>query len=291
MAELLQIEQAVVEYRLPVASRRAVDGVSLTVAAGEVVGLVGESGCGKSSLARAILGLTPLSSGSIRLDGRELRPLGARARKAEDLRVQMVFQDPYSSLNPRRTIGRQLLDALRAGGEPASRARVAEFLEMVGLDPASAGRFAHQFSGGQRQRIALARALAARPKLVVADEPVSALDASTRAQIAELIVDTARAGGAGVLMISHDLSGLRLIADRIAVMYRGRIVEFGPTEAIWGSARHPYTSALIQAIPQLGYDSPLPRISQVDYQLNSRELVLVGEGHLVAADALRQVHQ
>ncbi|TXK19843.1 ABC transporter ATP-binding protein [Homoserinibacter sp. GY 40078] len=296
MSTLLEVDEAVVEYRVPGRPTvRAVDGVSLGVARSEVVGLVGESGCGKSSLGRAIVGLNPLSSGAIRLDGRELRALGRRARSREDRGVQMIFQDPYSSLNPRRTVARQLADAIRAGGRRPTRDIVVGLLESVGLPASAASRFPHQFSGGQRQRIAIARALGVEPKVIVADEPVSALDASTRAQVAALISETATAQGAGVLMISHDLSGLRVIADRIAVMYFGRIVEVGPTEAVWGAPAHPYTRTLIGAIPQLGRDAPLPSaapprpIVSRAADPEGAELVDIGGGHLVAAEALREV--
>lgn len=292
---LLHVRDAVVQYRTPGRpALRAVDGVSLEVSVGEVLGLVGESGCGKSSLGRAVVGLTPLESGVVELDGRELPPLRRRARPRQDRVVQMVFQDPYSSLNPRRTIGRQLADALAAGGRRPSSDLIGGLLESVGLPARAAARFPHQFSGGQRQRIAIARALGVQPRLVVADEPVSALDASTRSQVAALISDTATSGDAGVLMISHDLSGLRVIADRIAVMYFGRIVEVGPTEAVWREPAHPYTRTLISAIPQLGLDAPMPtaatteRIATREEDPEGAELVEVAPGHLVAAEALRE---
>lgn len=294
MSVRLEVTDAVLEYSVPGRPAvRAVDGVSLTVAAGEVVGLVGESGCGKSSLGRAIVGLHALNSGTVQLDGRELRPLGRRARPRADRAVQMIFQDPYSSLNPRRSIRRQLAEAIAAGGRTPDRTLVAELLETVGLPASAADRYSHQFSGGQRQRIAIARALAVQPSLVVADEPVSALDASTRAQVSQLISDTATAGGAGVLMISHDLSGLRVIADRIAVMYFGRIVEIGPTDAVWQRPAHPYTRTLMGAIPRLGRDASLPDASPSE-RITSRAddpagaaLVDLGDGHFVAAEALR----
>ncbi len=294
MTALLEVDEAVVEYHVPGRPKmRAVDGVSLEVGSAEVVGLVGESGCGKSSLGRAIVGLNPLTSGAVRLDGRELAPLRRRARPVEDRAVQMVFQDPYSSLNPRRSIARQLGDAIRAGGRRPTRELVDELLAQVGLPASAADRFPHQFSGGQRQRIAIARALGVQPRLVVADEPVSALDASTREQVASLISETATAGGAGVLMISHDLSGLRVIADRIAVMFFGRIVEVGPTEAVWNEPAHPYTRTLIGAIPKLGRDAPMPSAAPAQRIVSRTEdpegaaLVEVAPGHLVAAEALR----
>ncbi|MCI2956546.1 ATP-binding cassette domain-containing protein [Agromyces atrinae] len=284
----LEVEDAVVEYRVPgKPSVRAVAGVSLTVAAGEVVGLVGESGCGKSSLGRAIVGLNPLDSGRVLIDGRPISPLGRRARPVADRAVQMVFQDPYSSLNPRRRVGRQIQDAITGRG---GSARVAELLESVGLPASAAARFPHQFSGGQRQRIAIARALASEPRVIVADEPVSALDASTRLQVAGLLSETATAQGVALLMISHDLSGLRVIADRIAVMYFGRIVEVGPTDAVWSNPRHPYTRALIGAIPRLGRDAQMPaeppRRETVVVSDDDARLVECGPGHVVAAEAL-----
>ncbi|WJL96363.1 ABC transporter ATP-binding protein [Microbacterium sp. ET2] len=286
----LEVQDAVVEYRVPGAKTvRAVSGVSLRVESGEVVGLVGESGCGKSSLGKAIVGLNPLSSGHILVEGRELAPLRRRARPIADRAVQMVFQDPYSSLNPRRRIGRQIQDAISAR---AGSARAGELLESVGLPASALQRFPHQFSGGQRQRIAIARALASDPTVIVADEPVSALDASTRQQVAGLLSDTATARGVALLMISHDLSGLRTIAHRLAVMYFGRIVETGPTEAIWTQPRHPYTRTLIGAIPRLGRGAPLP--SEPDRSVprevgdDDARLVECGPGHFVAAEALEQ---
>lgn len=284
----LQVENAVVEYKVPGrAPVRAVAGVSLEVAAGEVLGLVGESGCGKSSLGRAIVGLNPLTEGRILCEGRPVAPLGRRARSVPDRAVQMVFQDPYSSLNPRRRVGQQILDSARSG--PGRRtARVADLLEAVGLPASVADRYPHQFSGGQCQRIAIARTLASEPKVIVADEPVSALDASTRLQVAGLLSDTARVSGVSLLMISHDLSGLRTIADRIAVMYFGRIVEMGPTEAVWASPRHPYTQALIGAIPRLGRDAQMPAEPGRRDELGaarSGSLVECAPGHFVAAEA------
>jgi oligopeptide/dipeptide ABC transporter ATP-binding protein len=243
---LLTIDDLVVEHRSPGRPVvRAVAGASLEVNAGEVVGLVGESGCGKSTLARAVCGLNPVTEGRIAFEGRPVTPLGLRRRKLTG--IQMVFQDPYASLNPRRRVGEQIADGLRTSGDTATNP--ADLLERVGLPRDFAGRHPHEFSGGQRQRIAIARALAARPRLLIGDEPISALDASAQAQVATLMRDLAVDSGAGLLFISHDLSVVRLIADRIAVMYLGRIVEIGDTAEVWANPRHPYTQALLKAIP------------------------------------------
>ncbi|MFB4270847.1 ABC transporter ATP-binding protein [Nonomuraea sp. GTA35] len=247
MTSLLTIDDLVVEHRSPGRPVvRAVAGASLSVRPGEVVGLVGESGCGKSTLARAVCGLNPITAGSIDFDGQPVTPLGLRRRKLTG--IQMVFQDPYASLNPRRRVGDQIADGLRATRDTA--ASPADLLERVGLPRDFAGRHPHEFSGGQRQRIAIARALAARPRLLIGDEPISALDASAQAQVARLMRDLAVESGAGLLFISHDLSVVRLIADRIAVMYLGKIVEVGETAEVWANPRHPYTRALLAAIPQ-----------------------------------------
>ncbi|MEV3982910.1 ABC transporter ATP-binding protein [Nonomuraea sp. NPDC049758] len=244
---MLDIEDLVVEHRSPGRPVvRAVAGASLTVRAGEVVGLVGESGCGKSTLARAVCGLNPVTHGSIAFEGQQVTPLGLRRRKLTG--IQMVFQDPYASLNPRRRVGDQIADGLRTAGD--TRTDPADLLERVGLPREFAGRHPHEFSGGQRQRIAIARALAARPRLLIGDEPISALDASAQAQVARLMRDLAVDSGAGLLFISHDLSVVRLIADRIAVMYLGKIVEVGETAEVWDDPKHPYTRALLGAIPK-----------------------------------------
>jgi oligopeptide/dipeptide ABC transporter ATP-binding protein len=231
---------------------RAVAGASLTVERGQIVGLVGESGCGKSSLARAAVGLTRPAAGSVVFEGREVTPLTRRARPRELARLQMVFQNPYSSLNPRRKVGSQLgdaLDALDLAPRRGRRARVEELLRLVGLAPGAATRYPHQFSGGQRQRIAVARALAANPSVLVLDEPLASLDASAQAQVANLLVDLSRELELSLLLISHDLAIVRHVADVVSVMYLGVMVETGPTQPLWSLPLHPYTEALIGAVP------------------------------------------
>ena len=231
---------------------RAVAGASLAVERGQIVGLVGESGCGKSSLARAAVGLVRPTAGTVVFEGREVTPLTRRARARELARLQMVFQNPYSSLNPRRKIGSQLADALDAldlAPRRGRRARVAELLELVGLLPSAAARYPHQFSGGQRQRIAVARALAADPSVLVLDEPLASLDASAQAQVANLLVDLSRRLSLSLLLISHDLAIVRHVADVVSVMYLGVMVETGPTQPLWSLPLHPYTEALIGAVP------------------------------------------
>jgi peptide/nickel transport system ATP-binding protein len=240
---------------------RAVAGSSLTVERGQIVGLVGESGCGKSSLARAAVGLVRPAAGSVVFEGREVKPLTRRARPRELARLQMVFQNPYSSLNPRRKVGSQLGDALDALGlapRRGRRARIEELLDLVGLPAAAAARFPHQFSGGQRQRIAVARALAAEPSVLVLDEPLASLDASAQAQLANLLVDLSRRLSLSLLLISHDLAIVRHVADVVSVMYLGLIVETGPTRPLWSLPLHPYTEALIGAVPSPDGRGTLP---------------------------------
>ena len=251
---LLELRDVEVQYtrpgRPPV---RAVAGTSLSVDAGQVVGLVGETGCGKSTLARAAVGLLSPTAGSVWFEGRRLRPLGRRARSRGDARVQMVFQNPFSSLNPRRRVGDQIADPMAILGlvSPGRRReRVAELLERVGLPAGAAQRFPHQYSGGQRQRIAIARALAAEPAVLVLDEPLSSLDASAQAQVANLLKNLARELNVGLLLISHDLAIVRHIADVVAVMYLGLVVETAPSRRLWTAPLHPYTEALIEAIPR-----------------------------------------
>jgi oligopeptide transport system ATP-binding protein len=231
---------------------KAVDGVSLCLRRGEILGLVGESGCGKSTLARTILQLVPVTDGAVILNGRNLRELSRRDLRAVRTNAQMIFQDPYASLNPRMTVFDAIAEPLLVHGR-ATRAelpaRVSELMRRVGLAPRFMRKYPHEFSGGQRQRIAIARALALEPKLIIADEPVSALDVSVQAQILNLLADLRRQSGLTMIFISHDLSVVRHIADRIAVMYLGKIVEIGESEAVFSSPQHPYTRALLTAVP------------------------------------------
>jgi peptide/nickel transport system ATP-binding protein len=230
---------------------RAVAGASIAVERGQIVGLVGESGCGKSTLARAAVGLVAPTGGTVVFEGKEVRPLTRRARPRDEVKLQMVFQNPFSSLNPRRKVGTQIADGLgegRLAGAERTR-RVGELLDQVGLPAEAASRFPHEFSGGQRQRIAIARALAAEPSVIVLDEPLSALDTSAQAQIANLLTALASDLQIGLLLISHDLAIVRQVAHAVSVMYLGVIVESGPTEEIWLRPRHPYTQALIAAVP------------------------------------------
>ncbi|MDO9708309.1 ABC transporter ATP-binding protein [Paracraurococcus lichenis] len=239
---------------------RAVDGVSLSVEAGTVLAIVGESGCGKSTLGRLALRLIEPDAGRLRFAGEDLRALSPRALRARRRDMQLIFQDPFASLDPRMTVEDAILEPLRLhdvvqrGGE---RARVRQLLERVGLRPDMARRWPHEFSGGQRQRIAIARALASGPKLVIGDEPVSALDVSVQAQVVNLLQDLIRELGLTFVLISHDLGVVRHIADRVAVMYLGQIVEEGPAAAVFGAPRHPYTRALLAAVPGTGAKAAL----------------------------------
>jgi peptide/nickel transport system ATP-binding protein len=239
----------------------AVVGASLNVEAGEIVGLVGETGCGKTSLARAAVGLVPTTRGSVLFEGQKVHALGRRARPPRERRLQLVFQNPYDSINPRRMVGAQVADALAIGGKQARSSfthRVEQLLQRVGLPASMAWRFPHQLSGGQRQRIAIARALAADPAMIVLDEPLSALDASVQAQVANLLVALARDLNVGMLLISHDLAIVRHVAHRTAVMYLGVVVETAPTAELWKAPMHPYTQALIDSIPHADGAGHLP---------------------------------
>jgi len=231
---------------------RAVEAVDLHVMPGEVVGLVGESGCGKSTLGRCLVRLYDITAGKLRFQGREIGHLSRHQMRPLRGEMQMVFQDPYASLNPRRRVGDLIAEPLRVHGKRSAgdiKARVDELIGLVGLMPDHLQRFPHEFSGGQRQRIGIARALALEPRLIVADEPVSALDVSIQAQIVNLLLDLRERLNLTYIFIAHDLSVIRQISTRTAVMYLGSIVETGPTETIYQAPAHPYTQALISAVP------------------------------------------
>jgi len=250
--DALVADRIVVEYRVPgrKAPVRAVDGVSLRIAAGETVAVVGESGCGKSSLAKAVLGVQPATEGAVVLGGEPVRKELAARTAAERERAQIVFQDPYSALDPRLTVHELVAEPLRIR-RAYTRAAVTKLLEDVGLDDGHAKRLPGQLSGGQRQRVGIARALALRPKLLVLDEPVSALDVSIQAQVLELLDGLQREHGLGYLFISHDLGVVRSIADRVVVMQQGRVVEEAPTAQIFRDPQHPFTRQLLDAVPRL----------------------------------------
>jgi peptide/nickel transport system ATP-binding protein len=251
---LLQVDALDVRYRTRRGVLHAVDNVGFTLRAGETLGLVGESGCGKSSLGKAIMRLVDPHSGSIRLDGVDITGLSGRRLRPYRRRFQMVFQDPSASLNPRQRVRRLIEEplALHGLGKRAERReRVRELMHQVGLHPDLADRLPHEFSGGQRQRIAIARALALEPSLIVCDEPVSALDVSLQAQILNLLSDLQQARGVAYLFISHDLSVVQHLADSIAVMYLGQIVEIAQRASLWRNPAHPYTQALIAAVPRM----------------------------------------
>jgi peptide/nickel transport system ATP-binding protein len=257
---LLEVCDLVRDYVLPRRSLfapaprlRALDGVSFRIKAGRSFGIVGESGCGKSTLARTVLALERPSAGSVYVRGQDLFALKAAELRTLRRHLQIIFQDPYGSLDPRQRVGRIVAEpfAMTAPGKHKAerRHRVAEVLDAVGLSAADAGKYPHEFSGGQRQRIAIARALITHPDLIVADEPVSALDVSVQAQVLNLMTDLQERLGLTYLFISHDLSVVRCVTDEVAVMYLGRIVEQGPTAQVFANPRHPYTQALLAAIP------------------------------------------
>ena len=257
-APLLAATHLSKSYRVGGGKRlRALDDVSLAVAPGETLGVVGESGCGKSTLGRALLRLHDVDEGEVQFEGRDITRLGERALRPIRARMQMVFQDPYASLNPKRRIGDLLAEPLRVHGRRDNLdERLRTLIGLVGLAPHHLDRYPYEFSGGQRQRIGIARALALEPRLIVADEPVSALDVSVQAQIVNLFADLRERLGLTYVFIAHDLSVVRQISDRVAVMYLGSIVEQGPADAVLHHPLHHYTAALLSAVPGSGIAQP-----------------------------------
>jgi peptide/nickel transport system ATP-binding protein len=261
MKPMLKIDKLAVEFGRGAQRVQAVRGVSFDIAHGETLGLVGESGSGKSSLGRAVLQLIPVAHGSVQLEGRELVGLSASQMRPLRREVQMVFQDP--SLNPRQRAGDMLDEVLSTHGlnQGAARGpRIAQLLQLVGLKPEHAGRFAHEFSGGQKQRLGIARALAVEPRLIVADEPLSALDMSIQAQIVNLLIQLREQLGLTLLFISHDLDVVQYLCDRVVVLYLGRVMEIAPTADLFASPAHPYTRALLSAAPIPDPEQAAPRV-------------------------------
>ena len=259
---LLQVQDLVVDYAIAGKIVHAVSGVSFTLARGETLGLVGESGCGKSTLARAILQLTRPSAGHVIFDGVDLTTVGGAALRQLRRRLQIIFQDPIASLNPRRRVADILADPLLIAGvgDRSERSqRIDEVLKAVGLEPTLVlGRYAHEFSGGQCQRICIARALILQPELIVCDEPVSSLDVSIRAQIINLLEAMKQRYGLTLLFIAHDLAVVKAVSDRVAVMYLGKLAEIAPTEQLFRAPGHPYTALLLQAIPRPDPEAAIP---------------------------------
>ncbi len=246
---------------------RAVNHVDLTIGKGEILGLIGESGCGKSTLGRAILRLHEPTGGKITFDGADVTAMGPEALKTMRRRMQIIFQDPYASLNPRRTVAETVGLPLKlhnlAADPEEMRSKVSAIIERVGLKANQLDRYPHQFSGGQRQRIGIARALVSNPEFIVCDEPVSALDVSIQAQIIKLLLELQKEMGLTYLFISHDISVIGYLADRVAVMYLGEIVEMGPVDSVLSQPRHPYTQSLMSAVPEVDHTGPKARVKLV----------------------------
>ena len=314
MAKLLQVVGLEKHYPIQrgiwqrrVGTVRAVDGVSFELEQGETLGLVGESGCGKTTLARTIVRLTTPTAGHVLFDGMDVHGLDGQPLRKLRSKMQMIFQDPYSSLDPRMKIGASIGEPLAehtSSSRTERQERIRELMEIVGLDPSFSDRYPHEFSGGQRQRIGIARALALNPNLIVCDEPISALDVSIQAQIVNLLQDIQERLGLSYLFISHDLGMVRHLCDRVAVMYLGKIAEIGPGRDLFGKPRHPYTKALLASLPRpnqerarkvLGDEIPSPaeppdgcpfhtRCPDVEPQCRSEtpELRSVGETHQAA---------
>jgi ABC-type oligopeptide transport system ATPase subunit len=291
MTPLLEVSGLVKEFpvRATLAGRkppvRAVDDVSFSVAPGEIFGLVGESGSGKTTTGRCVLRLIEPTAGDVTFKGIKLRSLSARELRDARRHLQIVFQDPYSSLNPRMRAGRIVEEPLivhRIGTTRERAERTRLLFELVGLDPASASKYPHEFSGGQRQRIGLARALALEPSLVVADEPVSALDVSVQAQVVNLLIELQQRLGLTYLFIAHDLRLVRQICSRVAVMHRGRIVELARVDRVFDAPAHPYTQALLSAVPRLQPGRKIDRITYSPISFERLPLREVGAGHFAA---------